>query len=61
MSPYLGRCLQFVYDTLVIFGQCCWHIPPPPPTLTGPPPGHPERLCPPGSESEAERMLFRQL
>ncbi|MEW2290442.1 DUF6059 family protein [Streptomyces sp. NPDC047841] len=61
MSPHIGRCLRFLYDALVALGQCWCHVPPPPPVLTGPPPGHPERLCPPGTESEAERMLFRRL
>ncbi|KOG62354.1 MULTISPECIES: DUF6059 family protein [Streptomyces] len=66
MLELLVRCLRMLGEAVVHFGLQ-WHPPPPPPDppadrsagpLTGPPPGHPERLCADPLPPELERLRF---
>lgn len=72
----VGRGVRAVGRALVAFGACWVPLPedqlarvirnvaggpPPVGALTGPPPGHPERLCEELEFSELERRLMREL
>ncbi|MFD5654859.1 DUF6059 family protein [Streptomyces sp. NPDC127039] len=74
MRTFVVRLLRVVYESLIAFGQL-WtlQLPPPtssphvsadtaaPPPLTGPPPGHPERLLPDLPLTSVEAALARAL
>ncbi|WEH39065.1 hypothetical protein OG233_05775 [Streptomyces sp. NBC_01218] len=70
----VGRGVRAVYRALVTYGACWVPMPEdqvarivrdaagrPSPALTGPPSGHPERLCSEREFSELERRLMREL
>ncbi|MGW6206674.1 DUF6059 family protein [Streptomyces sp. NPDC055089] len=69
MRTLLTRYLRSCVGALVAFGQIWIYIPPAPvpedgatdEAPGGPPPGHPERLCPEVPLSEAEMTWGRQL
>lgn len=65
MRILLARYLRSFAYALVAFGQIWVYIPPAAEAddgpADGPPPGHPERLCPEIPLSEAEMIWGRQL
>lgn len=65
MYILLARYLRTVAHALVAFGQTWVYIPPTAEPddvpAAGPPPGHPERLCPEVPLSKAEMTWGRQL
>ncbi|WP_316784292.1 DUF6059 family protein [Streptomyces sasae] len=56
MRQIVIRCARALGDGVVRFGLL-WHPVPPPEPLAGPPPGHPERLCPGDVPAELLRLL----
>ncbi|MER7913086.1 DUF6059 family protein [Streptomyces sp. NPDC096068] len=60
MPPFALRCLRGLWESLVSFGHLWVHVPDPP-LPTGPPPGHPERLCPHLPPTPGERALWDDL
>ncbi|KOX15557.1 MULTISPECIES: DUF6059 family protein [unclassified Streptomyces] len=60
MPLFVLRRLTELWEALIAFGRLWVHIPDVPPT-TGPPPGHPERLCPELPPTDRERALWDDL